>query len=440
MHVGIIGGGIAGLVAAYELSQAGVKVTLFEREAKLGGLASSFDIDDGHEIERYYHFVCKPDRTYFEMMKELGSYDRLRWVTTEMGCYYNKNLLTMSDPLSLFMFPHLPLADKIRFAWAMFQCKIRNASSWQDLENVSAREWLISQYGQRAYDVFYKPLLDLKFRMYAPKISAAWMWARFNRVGNSRTITQRERLGYLEGGTQTYINALGSAVRQMGGEICLKATVEEIIVEKGLAAGVCCNSKFYAFDHVLSTIPLPLFRTLIHHVNGSYFENLQSLEYIDVMVMVLRLSQRFSKYFWMNINDPQIDLAGIIEYTNLNPSPQLGGDAILYIPQYLPSDHPLYQMSQEQLFDLYCSYLSLIRSDFSKDWVKGYWVFRNRYAQPICETGFSKHIPDMQTQIPNLYLTDSYQVHPDDRSISNSSGLGQKAARLILRSINNRKY
>lgn len=432
MHVGIIGGGIAGLVAAYELSKAAVKVTLFEREEKLGGLASSFAIDGSHDIERYYHFVCKPDHTYFEMMKKLGIYDRLRWVTTEMGCFYQDRLCTMSDLFSLLMFPHLSLTEKIRFGWSTLQCKLRNRSNWNDLENISAQEWLLSLYGQHTYDILYKPLLDLKFRTYARKISAAWMWARINRVGNSRTITQKERLGYLEGGTQIYISTLESAVRQMGGDIFLEATVEEIMVEKGLATGVYCEGKFHAFDQILSTIPIPLFRRLINNVDGSYFENLHSLEYIDVLVMVLHLSQRFSRHFWMNINDPQIDLAGIIEYTNLNPSPQLGGDAILYVPQYLTNDHPFYQMPGEQLFDLYCSYFSLIRTDFNKDWVKGYWIFRNRYAQPICEIGFSKHIPDIQTQIPNLYLTDSYQVHPDDRSISNSSGLGIKAARLIL--------
>lgn len=432
MHVGIIGGGVAGLVAAYELSKAGVKVTLFEREAKLGGLASSFAIDESHEIERYYHFICKPDHVYFDMMKELGIYDRLRWVTTEMGCFYNGELHTMSDPLSLLMFPHLSVRDKIRFAWAMFQCKIRNASSWQDLENVSAREWLLSQYGQRSYDVFYKPLLDMKFLSYAPKISAAWIWARFNRVGNSRTVTQKERFGYLERGSITYISALQRAIQDRGGEIRLGASVERIMVDKGIATGICCDGKFYAFDRVLSTIPIPLFQSLLHHVNGSYFDNLHSLEYIDVLVMVVRLAQKFSKHFWMNINDPRIELPGIIEYTNLNPSPWLGGDAILYIPQYLPSNHPFFQMSPEQLLDLYCGYLPIIRPDFTRDWVKGYWVFRNRYAQPICATGFSKHLPDMKTQVPHLYLTDSYQLHPDDRSISNSSHLGQKAAHLIL--------
>jgi uncharacterized protein with NAD-binding domain and iron-sulfur cluster len=75
-RVGIIGGGIAGLVAAYELAKAGLAVTVIESSGKLGGLAASFAIEDGHEIEKYYHFICKPDRTYFQMLQELDTDER----------------------------------------------------------------------------------------------------------------------------------------------------------------------------------------------------------------------------------------------------------------------------------------------------------------------------------------------------------------------------
>jgi hypothetical protein len=37
----------------------------------------------------------------------------------------------------------------------------------------------------------------------------------------------------------------------------------------------------------------------------------------------------------------------------------------------------------------------------------------------------------MQTPLQGLFLTDSSQLHPDDRTISNSLGLGKKVADLI---------
>ena len=109
MHVVIIGGGIAGLVAAYTLAKAGARITLLETADRLGGLAGAFTIEPGVEIERYYHFICKPDKHYFAMLNELGIGDRLRWATTDMGLFHNDALRPFGDPLSLSG-PPRPLA------------------------------------------------------------------------------------------------------------------------------------------------------------------------------------------------------------------------------------------------------------------------------------------------------------------------------------------
>ncbi len=430
--VGIIGGGIAGLVAGYELSKAGSHVTLFEREPRMGGLAGSVTIGPGQEIEKYYHFICRPDRSYLAMLRELGLYSRLRWVTTEMGVFYKSALHTIGDPLSLLTFPYLSIGEKIRFVWATARTKFGNAESWKALENIPAREWLIGQYGRRTFELFYAPLLNHKFGEYAPNISAAWMWARFYRLGNSRTLTQRERVGYLEGGSQCYVDALERALRERGAELRTSTVVERIVFEGEHVVGVQCGEEQLAFDHVLSTAPIPYTRELLKEATGPYFDNLRQLEYIGVLVMLMRLRHSLSKYFWMNISDPEISLPGVIEYTNLNPMPQLGGDVILYLPQYLPATHPFYATASQDLFDLYCHYLSKINPAFTPDWVCDYWVHRNRFAQPICGLGFSKHIPAIQTPMAGFYLTDSCQIHPNDRTISDSTDLGRKAAQLIL--------
>ncbi len=114
-RIGIIGGGIAGLVAAYELSKAGAQVTIVESGKKLGGLAGSLKVDGGHEIEKYYHFICKPDRPYFEMMKELGLEDAPAMGDPRHG------LLPQGAPLhprghrQRSPLPRLPLSGKVRF-------------------------------------------------------------------------------------------------------------------------------------------------------------------------------------------------------------------------------------------------------------------------------------------------------------------------------------
>ena len=41
MNIGIVGGGVAGLTAAYELAKRGIPCTIYERAREVGGLAGS---------------------------------------------------------------------------------------------------------------------------------------------------------------------------------------------------------------------------------------------------------------------------------------------------------------------------------------------------------------------------------------------------------------
>ena len=432
MHVVIVGGGIAGLVAARELARAGAEVTLVERDRRLGGLAGSFEIEPGVAIERYYHFICRPDDVLLHALAELGLGDRVRWVTTSMGLYRQGTLRTFGDPLSLLAYPGLSVAGKLRFASATVKAKLRSGGGWADLEDRTARDWLVGEYGEEGYDLLFRSLLEKKFREFGPRVSAAWMWARLNRVGNSRTITQRERIGYIVGGSQAYVDALESAARASGARLLTGVRALELVRGDGGVREVRTDAGALPADSVLVTVPIPHAVDLFAGFDGAYFDNLRSLDYIHVLAMVLRLDRRFTKYFWTNVSDPRIDLPGLIEYTNLNPCRELGGDAVMYLPQYLSSSHPFWTASDEALSTTFCGYLKLIRPEFSQEWIRRSWVFRTRFAQPICETGFSRRIPSIQTPVPNLYLTDSYQLHPHDRTISNSTHLGREASRRIL--------
>jgi protoporphyrinogen oxidase len=62
--VAVVGAGIMGLTAALELLKEGYNVTIFEKDDRVGGMSASFDFN-GLTIERYYHFICKPDTHYF---------------------------------------------------------------------------------------------------------------------------------------------------------------------------------------------------------------------------------------------------------------------------------------------------------------------------------------------------------------------------------------
>jgi len=432
-RVVVIGGGIAGLVASRELARkSDADVVLIERSNTLGGLASSFEIEKDIAVERFYHFICKPDKTYFRLMKELGIYDRLMWQTTEMGLYHDGTLSTFGDPISLARFKPLSWRDKYRFARTSARVKWSRSDGWRKFENEKASEWLIDRYGKRTYEILYEPLMRLKFREFADPISAAWVWARHYRLSKSRTVTQKERIGYLEGGSQLLIDRLEADLRALGVEIRKGTTVDGLNFKNGHCTAVRIGDEIVTCDHLISTMPAPYLIPLVASLGGAYWDNLRSLGNVGVVLILLRLNRKFSKYFWMNISDPRIHLAGIIEFTNLNPCPQLGGDSLVYLPQYVSPEHVLYNTDDEELVAKHVAYLKVINPEFDESWIEAKWVHRERFSQPICRVGFSREIPAMQTPVANMYVTDSHQLHPHDRAVSASIDLGVEVASMLL--------
>jgi protoporphyrinogen oxidase len=432
LKVAVIGGGVAGLTAAYELSKARQEVVLFEKEKELGGLASSFSLND-HYIERYYHFICLDDSDLLDMLRELGLDSRLCWVKTRMGLYHDGRLYSFGAPFDLLTFPPFSLVDRFRFGLMIMYTKSQSREGWRSIEDVPASQWLIRRFGQRSYEVVHEPLVRLKFGPYAERLSAAWMWARIHRLGKSRTkITQQEKLGYIEGGTRTLIDTLERRFLRNGGRVFKGITVQEIEVQKAEVAGISYDGQRQAFDVVISTVPTPAFAAILNGASPEYLQKIERIDSIGVMCALLRLKKSLTPYFWTNISDPAVSLAGVIEYTNLNPCPHFGGDSIIYLPQYLPSTDERYVLADEKLLEEYKGYLRRINPDFGEDWLREYHVSRDQYAQPVCETGFSRHKPGIETPVKGLYLTDSCQLYPDDRTVSNSIGLGRRVARLVL--------
>jgi protoporphyrinogen oxidase len=427
----VIGGGPAGIKAAHALVKTGVEVTLLESSSVLGGLASSFDVQ-GVRIERYYHFVCKGDDHLVDTLAELGLSHRLRWRDSRMAYFVDGRLYPFLTPVELLRFSPLSLADRLRAGAAV---KLAQRMKEEDLAEERAIPWLKRMFGESAYRVIWEPLMRFKFAEHAPEISAAWIWARMVRLSRSRTSPWREELGYVEGGSKVVLEGLGRDFEARGGRVVLNAAVDKIVLEGGRATGVRVGGETIAADAVISTATTSRFRQMAPDLDGPYVEGLKRIPTIGIFCLFLRLARPVTPFFWVNTNDPRVPFAGMIEYTNLNPLPELGGDTILYVPQYLSADDPRYAQSDEDVLRRYTDALALIHPAFDRSWVRFSAVFRDRFAQPICLTDYRATTPSVQTPVANLFLTDSCQLHPHDRTISGSFGLGLEAARRALQEI-----
>jgi len=172
-HVGIIGGGFCGLAAAYELGRRGVRATVLEQDAEVGGLAGSFDVG-GEQLEKFYHHWFTNDVHVMELVEALGAADQVLLRPTRTGMYYANRFFKLSTPLDLLRFSALPFPDRIRLG--LLALRARRVGDWRGLEQRSAAAWLRDLGGERVYRVVWEPLLRGKFGAVADEVSAVWIW------------------------------------------------------------------------------------------------------------------------------------------------------------------------------------------------------------------------------------------------------------------------
>lgn len=422
--IAVIGAGPMGLMATYELLKRGYKVSLYERDDRVGGMSASFDLG-GTKIERFYHFICATDHSLFNLLKELNLYDKLRWRETKMGFYFDGKLYQWGDPFSLLKFPKLNLISKIRYGTHVFYTK--TIKSWKKLDKIHAHDWLHQWLGKKGYQVLWDSLFRLKFYEYQHDLSAAWIGTRIQRVAKSRKSIFKEELGYLEGGSDTLLNSMEKKIKALGGKIHLKSGIDNVLSENNQVKGVKIKGEFEPFDVVISTVPTPFIPPMVPDLPFKTRHQIETIKNIGVVCVVLKLKHSFSNYFWMNINDKEIEIPGIIEYTNLNPA----NEKVVYLPYYMPQGHHKYSWNDEQFLQEAFAYLKKINPNFNESWVLAKYVSRYQFAQTVCTTNFFDRLPPMKSELNGFYMADTAFYYPEDRSISESVLVGKKLAELM---------
>lgn len=426
-RVAVIGAGPMGLAVALRLAQAGDQVSVLERDGRIGGMTAAVDFG-GVQIERYYHFVCGPDQATFDLLREFNLSDRLRWTDTHMGFYCKGRLHDWGHPLALLRFPELSLIEKVRYGLHVMGAK--NVSDWRPYDAFSSTEWIKRAIGERAYDVMWKSLFHYKFYELQDQLSAAWLGTRIKRVALSRKSLFQESLGFIEGGSEVLIQAMARRIEELGGQIELRAAVEQVRSATGAdgrerITGLRVHGQERPFDQVISTIPLPYLSPMVPGLPADERAKLEAIRNVGVVCVLLKLRRPFTRNFWMNINDPRIEIPGLIEYSNLNTTL---GTGILYAPFYMPQTHPKYQRPFGDFVEETIRAMELIRPDWDRSDVIDSMASRYEFAQTVCTPGFFDALPPMQSGLQGLFLADTSHYYPEDRSICESARLGERLA------------
>lgn len=384
-EVAIIGAGIGGLTAGYELSKKGYKVTVFEKEKEIGGLLADFKIE-GESLEKVYHHIFKTDKEVINLIEELGLQNKLKWHKSSVALFYNDKFYPFSGAIDLLKFGELDLISKFRLGTIYLLLKFDK--NWKKYEKVTASEWMEKWAGKRAYEVIWKPLLKGKFHNYNDKVSMAWLWARIHTRGGStgekepaadKSLAGKEVLGYIDGGF---------------GQINVKLA-EKLEIKAGIEVDIKKLEK--EFDLIIDTRPI------------------KNIDYIGAVDLIFSSKQNLSEFYWHNINDLNSPFLVLVQHTNLMGNKNYNGKNIYYLGTYVPQDHKYFKISDKEIEKEFFDYLKKIKPEFEEKQILEKKIFKFKNAQHIVNTNYKVPSYKVGEKIYNLNFA---QIYPEDRGIN----------------------
>jgi protoporphyrinogen oxidase len=432
-RIGILGGGYAGLTAAYELQKEGYAVTVLEKEGFWGGQAATLPLL-GSRIEFFYHHLFGSDAHILGLMDELGLGDQLRWIESKVGWFHDGQIYDLVTPFDLLRFRPVNLFNRIRLG--LMYLLLPRVNDWHRFESITAHDWILRHMGRQVYDRFWGPLLRGKFGDLADQVSMTWLWGKIKVRGTSRRgAAAKETLAYPVGSFEIITQALLDRLRSGGADLRLNQQVTALTTapdDPRRVTGVATSTETLPFDAVIATIPgYALLEIAPPALDEEYASRLRSVRYQAALALLLVSKQSLSHIYWMNIGDRTMPFVAVIEHTNYVPPSVYQGRNLIYVSNYMERDDPRFRMGADELFDLYLPHMKRINPAFDAGWIEDKVVLRAESGQPVITCNYSRRIPDHRTGLPGLYLANTLQIYPEDRGVNYSVRLGQTISQIV---------
>jgi protoporphyrinogen oxidase len=385
--IGVVGGGIAGLAAAYRLQQHGHSVRVFEASDDVGGLAAVYETG-GDPIEKFYHHLSKSEETIVELAEDLGLGDAVSWHIGKNAYYVDGVVHPMDTPWEILSFPHLSLYDTFRLGLLTLDIDVRGGiprfdtyERLSDFEDVPVETFVREHTTGNVYETFFEPLLDAKFGDRKADVSAAWLLGRIKFRGE-RDMLRGEVLGYLDGGFGRLLDGLVDAVGRDTIETGTRVT--DIRTADGAVTGITTESDGQRRTHDVDSVVVATMPHILEGLTGYTCE----IDFQGTICSVISMDEPLLDTYWLNIAD-EAPFGALIEHTNFVRPERYGGEHLLYVARYVQStEEPIWQQTDDEIRETWLSGIESLFPQFDRGCLNWVQTARNPRTAPVYERGY----------------------------------------------------
>jgi protoporphyrinogen oxidase len=426
----VIGGGPAGLTAAYQLAEAGDPVVVVEADAIVGGISRTVERDGwrfdigGH---RFFTKVKPVEEFWHRILPVEDFLLRPRMSRIFYGGKFYDYPIKLGNALS-----NLGLVEAFRCGLSFLWVRIRPPKDLTTLEG-----YIVSNYGWRLYDHFFKTYNEKLWAVSASEISADWgaqrikgmsLWTavwepirsslRGRRRDKSKQVTSLiEEFQYPKFGPGMMWERCAEKITDFGGEIRMETAATAVHVENGAAVAVTVRTghteERIPASHVISSMPLTSLACIVDPpVTADVLQAADDLRYRDFLTIALVVPvERGFPDNWIYIHSPDVKVGRIQNFGSWSPYMVKDGHTCLGMEYFVFEGDELWTCTDDELIALGTKELAIIGLVEASDVEAGY-VVRMPKAYPVYDDVYRENVE----VIRHWFEEHAPNVHPVGRN------------------------
>jgi protoporphyrinogen oxidase len=420
-NVVVLGGGPAGMSAAWRLSALGVSTTVVERDGAVGGMGKTITVGDyavDYGPHTFHVRETEESRAIHEAIKPLFGDDPLVLTRGTRVLLRGKEYIYPLEMLQVLTGVSPLLSARIVFDYLI--ATITSAVAPPKKEH-SFEEWGVRNLGRTLYDLCFGIYSERVWGLPTSQISSkqAQRVAKLNLKNiilrtlgiKADPTTYFTKYMYPRKGISVLFENMANAVRAAGNCILLHSTVVRLerdgdrirrVVYKrdGVEETIECEG-------IISTLPLPLLVDLIHPaLPPPVAAHAKKLRYRSLKLIYIALKRdRLTDYHWVYLLDEQFRVNRMSEQKNVSPEMIPQGRTVLCIELSCWRDEPVWKASGEEVYRIALNDMMRMGYGITESEVDDYFVTDIPTAYPVYELNFEDHlIPVLEGvhAVPNL--------------------------------------
>jgi protoporphyrinogen oxidase len=420
-QVVIIGAGPAGLTAARELQGHGIRSTVLESDAQVGGISRTVERDGWRFDIGGHRFFTKVDRVRDFWHEVLPPEDFL--IRPRMSRIFYEGRFFDYPLRAVNALRNLGPVEAGRCIGSYCYVKVRPPANQETFEG-----WVAARFGWRLYNSFFKTYTEKVWGVPATEMPADWAAQRIRNLSMGRAVVNSllptgrgstdvtsliEEFEYPRLGPGMMWEACADQLQAEGSRVHLGRRVVSVGRDDGRVAVRCDDGSGYVADELVSSMPLgALVEALDPPPPTEVLAAARSLRHRDFLTvaLVVPAGEAFPDN-WIYVHDPGVQVGRVQNYGSWSPFMVKDGMTCLGLEYFVNEGEELWEMDDDDLIRLASAELDRLGL-VEREHVGHGYVVRMPRAYPVYQPGY-----DVAVATIRGYLKERWpEVHPVGRN------------------------